>query len=214
MCRTPVRFDVEKSCSRSRIGTSCSVPLIVDCLLSLRPTASRFWRASDADIGDLSEATTLRIDVPIRMRSPSLRRVFLIFSPLTNVPFVEPRSMITIWPPLVEIFACLRDTMSSTRTMSRSEDRPTTISRSGRSGNSPPWYLPEMNLRAYCISADPLFRPWAMFKHTQVHLGALVLWIPLEHLLKGFPGVFVLTFAMEEQPEVKIGRQMVLVVEQ
>src|SRR5579864_2018861 len=39
--------------------------------------------------------------------------------------------------------------MSSTSTMSRSLERPTTISRSMRRGNSPPWYFPEMNRSAY-----------------------------------------------------------------
>src|SRR5258708_39814967 len=38
--------------------------------------------------------------------------------------------------------------MSSTRTMSRSLDRPMMISRFMRSGNSPPWYLPEMKRSA------------------------------------------------------------------
>ena len=47
----------------------------------------------------------------------------------------------------VVILACLRETMSSTSTMSRSDERPMMISRLGRSGNSPPWYLPEMAQR-------------------------------------------------------------------
>src|SRR5438874_1973028 len=38
--------------------------------------------------------------------------------------------------------------MSSTSTMSRSLDRPMMISRFMRSGNSPPWYLPEMKRSA------------------------------------------------------------------
>src|SRR5258706_12626070 len=50
--------------------------------------------------------------------------------------------------------ACLRDTISSTRTMSRSLERPTTISLLGTMGNSPPWYFPEMNR-----SAKPLRGP-------------------------------------------------------
>src|SRR5205085_1649341 len=44
--------------------------------------------------------------------------------------------------------ACRRDTMSSTRTISRSLERPTTISLPGGSANSPPWYFPEMNFSA------------------------------------------------------------------
>src|SRR5262245_35930038 len=38
--------------------------------------------------------------------------------------------------------------MSSTSTMSRSLERPMMISRFIRSGNSPPWYLPEMKRSA------------------------------------------------------------------
>src|ERR1700733_11340250 len=45
--------------------------------------------------------------------------------------------------------ACLRLTMSSTRTMSRSLERPTTICFSGTIGNSPPWYLPLMKRSTY-----------------------------------------------------------------
>ena len=41
-----------------------------------------------------STKTILMIDVPIRMRSPSLRSALRTFSPLTNVPLVEPRSWI------------------------------------------------------------------------------------------------------------------------
>ena len=59
----------------------------------LWPVASNRWRASPSvTTCDESTATSLMIDVPIRIRSPSLRRTFLIFSPLTKVPFVEPRS--------------------------------------------------------------------------------------------------------------------------
>ena len=54
------------------------------------------------------------------------------------------------------IFACLRETMSSTSTMSSSLERPMTICFSAFSGNSPPWYLPEMNLSAYVFAGDPL----------------------------------------------------------
>ena len=53
-----------------------------------------------------------------------------------------------IFPALNVIFACLRETMSSTSTMSSSLERPMTICLSAFSGNSPPWYFPEMNLRA------------------------------------------------------------------
>ena len=47
-----------------------------------------------------------------------------------------------------EILAWRRETMSSTSTMSRSLDLPMMISRFIRSGNSPPWYLPEMKRSA------------------------------------------------------------------
>ena len=57
----------------------------------------------------------------------------------------------------VVILACLRDTMSSTSTMSSSDDRPMMISRCGRSGNSPPWYFPEMKRSAHeRLFASPL----------------------------------------------------------
>ena len=76
-----------------------------------------------------STKTILMIDVPIRMRSPSLRSALRTFSPLTNVPLVEPRSWIVTTSSSVVILACLRDTMSSTSTMSRSDERPMMISR-------------------------------------------------------------------------------------
>jgi len=52
---------------------------------------------------------SFRMLVPMRTRSPSFRRARLIFSPLTNVPFVEPRSSIQICSPCVAMRACLRD---------------------------------------------------------------------------------------------------------
>ena len=84
----------------------------------------------------------------MRMRSPSLSSALRTFSPLTNVPFVEPKSWIVTTVSSVVILACLRETMSSTSTMSSSDERPMMISRWGRSGNSPPWYLPEMKRSA------------------------------------------------------------------
>ena len=85
----------------------------------------------------------------MRTRSPSFRRARLIFSPLTNVPLVEPRSSIQICSPCIAMRACLRETMSSTRTMSRSLERPTRICLSVAIGNSPPWYLPLMKRKTY-----------------------------------------------------------------
>src|SRR5689334_21643623 len=45
--------------------------------------------------------------------------------------------------------ACLRLTMSSTITMSRSLERPTMMGLSLTMGNSPPWYFPLMNRKTY-----------------------------------------------------------------
>ena len=144
---TPDLRLVDSSCSRSGSGISSMLPdidlgdgrwLAVTCI---------FERASFSDSASTLSpvtATSLMIDVPIRMRSPSLRSTLRIFSPLTKVPLVEPMSWMDTPFSSVVILACLRETMSSTRTMSRSDERPTTISRLGRSGNSPPWYLPEM----------------------------------------------------------------------
>ena len=43
-------------------------------------------------------ATSLRMEVPMRMRSPSFRRACFTFSPLTKVPLVLPRSSMVILP--------------------------------------------------------------------------------------------------------------------
>ena len=51
------------------------------------------------------------------------------------------------------ILACRRETMSSTRTMSSSLERPITISPVSGRGNSPPWYFPEMKRSAKDRSA-------------------------------------------------------------
>jgi hypothetical protein len=48
-----------------------------------------------------------------------------------------------------------RETMSSTRTMSRSLERPTMISLFVPSGNSPPWYFPEMKRSASGLQDEP-----------------------------------------------------------
>jgi hypothetical protein len=149
---TPFFFEVWKSCSRSGMGTSSMRPFIAPCVLGLlAATCSSFWLMLFESISRTTEgslATSFKMEVPMRMRSPSLRRVCLIFSPLTNVPLVLPRSWMVTLTEATVIFACLRETMSSTRTMSSSLDRPITTSLSTRRGNSPPWYLPEMNLRA------------------------------------------------------------------
>ena len=107
-----------------------------------------------------STKTILMMEVPMRMRSPSFSSALRTFSPLTKVPFVDPKSWIVTTESSVVILACLRDTMSSTSTMSRSDERPMMISRWGRNGNSPPWYFPEMKRNAHrgdspCPSALP-----------------------------------------------------------
>jgi hypothetical protein len=87
-------------------------------------------------------ATSLMIDVPMRMRSPSLRSTLRIFSPLTKVPLVEPGPE---WIRHVvgdDLGVLARDHVLDQHHVQVGE-RPMTISRLGRSGNSPPWYLPE-----------------------------------------------------------------------
>ena len=96
----------------------------------------------------LAATITFKMLLPMRTRSPSLSQPFTMRSPFTKVPLVEPRSSIWILPSLSSIFACLRDTISSTSTMSRSLERPTTMGWFSSMGNSPPWYFPEMNRRA------------------------------------------------------------------
>src|SRR5215471_5287809 len=54
-------------------------------------------------------------------------------------------------PPTSWMRAWRRETISSTKTMSRSLERPTMISRLSSSGNSPPWYLPEIKRSASLI---------------------------------------------------------------
>src|SRR5580700_5452926 len=148
--RTPLFFDVPKSCRRSGKGTSSMLPLIVRCWLFLRDCATfSSSRFASTPSRPASPAITLRMLVPMSTRSPSLRRARLIFSPLTNVPLVEPRSSIHICSPWVAMRACLRDTMSSTRTMSRSLDRPMRICLSETIGNSPPWYFPLIKRKRY-----------------------------------------------------------------
>ena len=92
----PVFFDVAKSWSRSGSGTSSMEPLIVRDELTLRcaATDSRLGRAGFACAPPSGEKT-LRMLVPMRRRSPSFRRARLIFSPLTKVPLVDPRSSMT-----------------------------------------------------------------------------------------------------------------------
>jgi hypothetical protein len=51
----------------------------------------------DEEAVGFSLAMTLRMLVPISTRSPSFNVARLIFSPLTKVPLVEPRSSISIW---------------------------------------------------------------------------------------------------------------------
>src|SRR5688500_8964997 len=57
-------------------------------------------------------------------------------------------SSIETTPPCRLMRAWRRETISSTRTISRSLERPMTISWNSSKGNSPPWYFPEMNRNA------------------------------------------------------------------
>ena len=100
--------------------------------------------------------TTLRMLVPMRTRSPSFSVARLIFSPLTKVPFVEPRSSIEI------CVRCTRSARAGARPCPRRG--PCRGRSSGRrrspcrppSGNSPPWYLPEMKRSASWRGGDTL----------------------------------------------------------
>jgi hypothetical protein len=150
---TPDLRLVDRSCSRSGSGISSITPDIGRPAVELwrAAPASSLRRASASVVAAAASLTwtTLMIEVPTRMRSPSLRRARpAIFSPLTKVPLVEPTSWIVISASVVVILAWRRDTMSSTSTMSRSLERPMMISRLTRKGNSPPWYFPEMKRSA------------------------------------------------------------------
>jgi hypothetical protein len=64
-----------------------------DCALRRCALDSRRARASASDgWASALTATSLMIDVPMRIRSPSFNRIFFTFSPFTKVPLVEPRS--------------------------------------------------------------------------------------------------------------------------
>ena len=155
----PVFLEVLSSCSRSTSGTSSSLPCTevrppcrFSCAAAVR---SRFCCAafeSTAPPVGRETATSLRMLVPIRMRSPSFSSARRTFSPFTNVPLVEPRSAMVIWSGARVILACLRETMSSISTMSRSVERPITSSPAAARGYSPPWYFPEMKRSAYARS--------------------------------------------------------------
>ena len=61
----------------------------------LLPVVASFERASVSVmwfVSSPSTNTSLMMDVPIRILSPSFSSTLRTFSPLTNVPFVEPRS--------------------------------------------------------------------------------------------------------------------------
>ena len=143
--RMPLFFEEPRSWSRSGNGISSIEPLMVR-VCAARPALGISGRRSGGAEG--STATTLRMLVPMSTRSPSFREARAIFSPLTKVPLVEPRSSIMIDWSEQAMRAWRRETMSSTRTMSRSLERPTMISGWVPSGYSPPWYLPEMKRSA------------------------------------------------------------------
>ena len=95
---TPDLRLVESHWSRSGSGISSMLPdidlgaarrLAVACILeraSISDSDTAGARASPL------VATSLMMDVPTRIRSPSLSCMLRIFSPLTKVPLVEPRS--------------------------------------------------------------------------------------------------------------------------
>ena len=102
---------------------------------------ARRWRRAPSGV---DAAITLRMLVPMRTRSPSFRRGAL---DLLAVDEGAVGGAEVLDPDLVVLHAmraCWRETMSSTSTMSRSLERPMTISLVVPSGNSPPWYLPRM----------------------------------------------------------------------
>ncbi len=140
-----VFFDEPRSWSRSGSGISSIDPDIVRVCAARPALGISAWRGIGAEG---SSATTLRMLVPMRTRSPSFNAAWAIFSPLTKVPLVEPRSSMVILPSAQAIRAWRRDTMSSTRTMLRSLERPMMISGWLPRGNSPPWYFPEMKRSA------------------------------------------------------------------
>src|SRR5699024_339677 len=97
-------------------------------------------------LSDSAKGRSLMIEVPNSTRSLGLSSTSVMRSPLTKDPLVDPLSRKYTFPSLTEKVACAREIISSTRTMSHSLDRPTTYSRPSSRVNSPPWYLPEMNL--------------------------------------------------------------------
>src|SRR3954471_7381941 len=106
--------------------TSTSLPTAVSCgrTWTAEGRAATCWRV-------LSSSTVS----PIRTLSPGFRaRGELIGWSLTYVPFVEPRSSTTTWPPCAEMRAWRRETcVSESRCSGRLGSRPTSITESSGS---------------------------------------------------------------------------------
>ena len=91
---------------------------------------------------------TLRMLVPMRTRSPSFRWARLIFSPLTKVPLVEPEILddhCVVFVGDARVLARHHLLDENHVEIARATHE---ISLLGTIGNSPPWYLPEMNRNA------------------------------------------------------------------
>ncbi len=134
-------------------------------------------------------AMTFRMLVPMRTRSHSLSRARLILSPFTNVPLRWSRDpRIQIWSPCMAMRACLRETMSSTSTMSRSLERPTRICLSVAIGNSPPWYFPLMKRRTNertSVRSATSWAPWVRGLASLVRQKRRVPWAKKRRGLRG-----------------------------
>ena len=72
-------------------------------------------------------ATIFAMVVPMRSRSPLRSVAFVIRSPFTKVPFVEPRSSTNHWPSRGTSRACRADAKSSVMTSVESSARPIVI---------------------------------------------------------------------------------------
>jgi hypothetical protein len=163
MVMTPLLRELLNNCSRSGNGISWMEP-------EMRAEPADGWPsvvcapAGEADgvarVFMSVTDTSLMVDDPMMIWSPSISSVLRMRAPLTNVPFRDARSSMMTLPPWVEIFACLRDTFSSSNSTSTSLTRPMTMYKSCGKGNSLPWSLPATKRSTYCSirSSDVLCR--------------------------------------------------------
>ena len=127
---TPLLRELVNSWSRSGNGISRMEP-------EIRAEPAVDWPsgggapagAADGVARGFSSLTdsSLMVDEPMMIWSPSFSSVLRMRAPLTNVPLRDARSSIMTFPPWVEIFACLRDTFSSSNSTSTSLTRPITM---------------------------------------------------------------------------------------